>query len=273
MNINKRTRSLTFLGVIIAIQMVMTFTNLGFIPLGILNATLLHIPVIVGAIFLGPIGGSVLGLVFGILSVVMATIQPNATSFVFSPFYSVDGNSGNMWSLVIAIVPRVLIGITSYYTYYFLNNFDKHKVFSYSIVVVMTGVISYFSYNITAGANENIASWLPYLVAAVVLIMMIVIIYIVRTKLKNNKIIAYGGAGIVGSATNTILVMVLIYTFFGDTGDYANITQNGIGAVFKAISAVIFTYGIAEAVVAAVIVTAIGGALRKVFKSDLMLNS
>ena len=128
MNIASKTKRLTFLGVIIALQMVMTFAHIGFIRLPFLNATILHIPVIIGAVLLGPIDGAILGLVFGLLSVTMATIEPNVTSFVFSPFYSLDGVSGNGFSLVVAIVPRVLIGITSYYTYKLISTRKNKKL-------------------------------------------------------------------------------------------------------------------------------------------------
>ena len=39
------------------------------------------------------------------------------TSFVFSPFVTIGGYTGNMWSAVIAIVPRVCIGIVAYFVY------------------------------------------------------------------------------------------------------------------------------------------------------------
>ncbi len=270
MNIRKKTRSLTFLGVIIAIQLVMTFMHIGFIKLPFLNATILHIPVIIGAIFLGPVGGSILGLVFGILSVIMSTIEPNITSFVFSPFYSVDGNSGNMWSLVVAILPRIMIGITSYYTYYFINNFEKNKVFSYSILGVIIFVISYYAYQL--GGMLNMGPIVACIIAAVVLILIVYGVYRIKSKIGSNKWFPYVAAGVVGSATNTILVMSFIYIFFGNTGAYAEVTQNGIGAIFTAIGAVVLTNGIPEAIAAALIVSSVGRALRKAFKSDFMIK-
>lgn len=121
MNRARSTMVLTLMGVLIAIQIILNFTPLGFIPLGFMNATTLHIPVIIGAILLGPIEGGILGLVFGILSVIKNTINMNATSFVFSPFITVGSVSGNFSSLIIAIVPRVLIGITAYYSYRYLQ--------------------------------------------------------------------------------------------------------------------------------------------------------
>ena len=103
-----------FTAIIIAMSVV---PFLGYIPLGFMNATIIHVPVIIGAIILGPKYGAYLGLVFGVTSLVKATIAPGVTSFVFSPFVTIGGYSGNMWSAVIAIVPRVCIGIVAYFVY------------------------------------------------------------------------------------------------------------------------------------------------------------
>lgn len=100
------------MALLVALELVLAFTPLGYIPLGFMNATTMHIPVILGACLLGPKMGAVLGGVFGVTSVIRATITPNLTSFVFTPFYSFSPEfSGNWTSLIVAIVPRVLIGV------------------------------------------------------------------------------------------------------------------------------------------------------------------
>ena len=100
------------MALLVALELVLAFTPLGYIPLGFMNATTMHIPVILGACLLGPKMGGVLGAVFGVTSVIRATITPNLTSFVFTPFYSFNPEfSGNWTSLIVAIVPRVLIGV------------------------------------------------------------------------------------------------------------------------------------------------------------------
>lgn len=100
------------MALLVALELVLAFTPLGYIPLGFMNATTMHIPVILGACLLGPKAGAVLGAEFGITSVIRATITPNLTSFVFTPFYSFSPEfSGNWTSLIVAIVPRVLIGV------------------------------------------------------------------------------------------------------------------------------------------------------------------
>ena len=90
---------------------------LGFIPIGPLRATLLHVPVIIAAIVLGTKQGCLIGLVFGLSSLLMNTMQPTVTSFVFSPFIS-----GSVLSAVIAIVPRVMIGFVSGSIYQLIKN-------------------------------------------------------------------------------------------------------------------------------------------------------
>ena len=118
MKIEKKVLDMSLAGIFTAIIIAMSVVPfLGYIPLGFMNATIIHVPVIIGAIILGPKYGAYLGLVFGVTSLVKATIAPGVTSFVFSPFVTIGGYSGNMWSAVIAIVPRVCIGIVAYFVY------------------------------------------------------------------------------------------------------------------------------------------------------------
>ena len=109
-----KTQGLVLTALLVAVMLVMySVPFLGYIPLGFMNATLMHIPVIIGAIMLGPGEGAFLGLVFGITSIIQATIQVPLTAFLFSPFVPL----GSYKSAVIAIVPRVLVGVTEAYLY------------------------------------------------------------------------------------------------------------------------------------------------------------
>ena len=73
---NKKTNVhlLSQMGLLTGLMLVMTFTPLGYIPLGFLNATTMHIPVILGACLFGPKMGAVLGGLFGLTSVIRATL-------------------------------------------------------------------------------------------------------------------------------------------------------------------------------------------------------
>lgn len=107
-------RRMVQIALLVAIMLVLSFTPLGFIPLPIMKATTMHIPVIVGACIFGPKIGALLGGIFGITSVVRATLEPTITSFVFTPFYSFSPEfSGNWSSLIVAILPRILIGVVA----------------------------------------------------------------------------------------------------------------------------------------------------------------
>ena len=52
-----------------ALIIVMAFTPLGYLKAGAIEITFITIPVIIGAVLLGPVGGLFLGAVFGITSV------------------------------------------------------------------------------------------------------------------------------------------------------------------------------------------------------------
>ena len=76
-----------------AIVILLANTPLGMIQLPIIKATTVHIPVIIGAILLGPSAGAILGFVFGVCSLVSNTMAPTL-SFAFSPFMSTTGIPG-----------------------------------------------------------------------------------------------------------------------------------------------------------------------------------
>lgn len=127
-NSTKNTQKMVLTAMFTAIIIAMAFVPyLGYIPLGFMNATIIHVPVIIGAIILGPKQGAFLGGVFGLTSLINNTINPNLTSFVFSPFYTMGGNHGSFASLIICLVPRILIGVVAYYVYRGVSRFMKNK--------------------------------------------------------------------------------------------------------------------------------------------------
>ena len=131
-------RLMAQIALLAAIMIVMAFTPLGYIPLPFMNATTMHIPVIVGACLLGPKAGGVLGGLFGITSVVKATIQPNITSFVFTPFYSFSPEfSGNWMSLIVAILPRILIGVVAGLVFQGLVKLIRNQTVSLAVAGVL----------------------------------------------------------------------------------------------------------------------------------------
>lgn len=62
------TKSIVMLGVLAAMVMLFSFTPIGSIPIGPLVITLNVIPVAIAAVALGPVGGAIIGAVFGMFS-------------------------------------------------------------------------------------------------------------------------------------------------------------------------------------------------------------
>lgn len=205
---NKKTLGLVQVALFAAIIFVLAMVpGLGYIPIGVIRATTIHIPVIVGSVILGPKKGAVLGGMFGLTSLINNTITPTVTSFVFSPVLAMEmmGLKGAFMSLVICFIPRILIGIVPYYVY--------------------------------GGIRK------------------------VMKKGKGSLMIALGTAGVAGSLTNTLLVMNLIYLLFGK--EYAAAKEMAYEALYSAILVIIGTNGVPEAIVAAVLVAAIGQVFKK----------
>lgn len=112
MKTNRRdTRSMAMLAMLCGILVVMGVTGIGFIPLPVIKATTMHIPVILGAVLLGPSAGGVLGGVFGLCSIWANTTTPGLLAFAFSPFMTTEGAIGAVKSLWIALGCRILFGL------------------------------------------------------------------------------------------------------------------------------------------------------------------
>ena len=107
------TRWMVSVALMAAIVIVLANTPLGMIQLPIIKATTVHIPVIIGAILLGPGAGAILGAVFGICSLISNTMAPTLLSFAFSPFMSTSGLPGALKAIWISVGCRILIGVAA----------------------------------------------------------------------------------------------------------------------------------------------------------------
>lgn len=125
----KNTKNFTLTAMFLAIMILLAVTPLGFIPIGPINATTMHTPVIVASIILGPRLGAFLGGTFGLISLIRSTFIPTPLSFVFSPFIPVIGTDQGSWkALIIALIPRILIGVVPYFVYKGIQRLTKNKV-------------------------------------------------------------------------------------------------------------------------------------------------
>lgn len=198
------TRWMVGVAMFVALQLVLQLTGIGLIPLPLINATTLHIPVIVGAVLLGPLAGAVLGGVFGMCSMWTATMAPSVLSFAFSPVHAAEtsGAAGAVKAVWIALGCRILIGVVS--------------------------------------------GWL----------------WIGLKKLRVNDFAALPIVGVAGALTNTVLVMGSI--FFLLAPEFAAAKNVGMEMVLGLVMGIVTTSGVAEAIAAAVLVTAVCKALLHV---------
>lgn len=105
MRTENRSRRTTLLGLLTAILIVMGMTPLGYLNIGPLAITFNMIPVAVGAAALGPVGGAILGAVFGATSFLQCIgvggySAMGAITFDISPFLT----------MLHRFAPRILTG-------------------------------------------------------------------------------------------------------------------------------------------------------------------
>lgn len=98
-------RKIVVSGLLGAIAIFLAVTRLGFIPVPNVtgNATIMHVPAILGGVLEGPLVGLIVGLIFGVFSFLQAT----------TPLFA---------DPLVAVLPRLFIGVTSYYAYAALKN-------------------------------------------------------------------------------------------------------------------------------------------------------
>ena len=127
------TRWMVSVALMAAIVVVLANTPLGMIQLPIIKATTVHIPVIIGAILLGPKAGAILGFVFGVCSLISNTMTPSLLSFAFSPFMSTTGIPGALKAIWISVGCRVLIGVAAGWLWILFKKIRWNQIVSLAI--------------------------------------------------------------------------------------------------------------------------------------------
>ncbi len=125
--VKKDTRWMTSVALMAAIVILLANTPLGMIQLPIIKATTVHIPVIIGAVMLGPLAGAILGGIFGICSMISNTMTPSLLSFAFSPFMSTTGIVGAVKAVWISVGCRVMIGVVSGWLWILLKKIHLNR--------------------------------------------------------------------------------------------------------------------------------------------------
>lgn len=103
MNRDNKTFRLVIRGILLAIIIVQAMVPfLGFIPLGFISLTIIHITVIVAAVVLGTKDGAIIGLFWGLATIVRAYAMPT------TPFDTLVFTNP-----IISVLPRVLVGVVA----------------------------------------------------------------------------------------------------------------------------------------------------------------
>lgn len=214
---NERLKYVLKICFLAAIEFIFCFTPLGSIPIGPIVATLALIPVIITSLAFGKKEGVILGFIMATFSFIVWTfIMPsNPVAFIFTPFSESAGYKGNIGSLIICFVPRILSGLVPALILDLIAPDMRGKHLSSDVAVI---------------AQQN------------------------KTIYHLKQVIASA----MGSLTNTILVMILIYVFFGKS--YETIMGQPILLI---IATTIITNGIPEALIAGIVCPAVSNVLNK----------
>ena len=199
----------------------------GFIPVPTpaQHATTLHVPVIIGGVLEGPIVGLVLGLIFGIFS----WLQAGMLGVVM------------FQDPLVAILPRLFIGITAWAAYAGFRKAGKYPAMALAgCLVVICGAFVYWVIAVNL------------LLAAVIAIVLLALIagFVYLALRENRELQALILSGAVGTLTNTILVLTMLVV-------------RGYLPPEAALVAGL-TNGIPEIIVACIIVVAVVGAWKGV---------
>ncbi len=126
--IEKDTRWKVTVALMMAIIILLANTPLGMIQLPIVKATIVHIPVILGAIVLGPMAGAILGATFGVCSLISNTMAPTLLSFAFSPFLSTTGLAGCIKAIWVAVGCRIMIGVVAGWVWILFKKINLNSI-------------------------------------------------------------------------------------------------------------------------------------------------
>ena len=125
----KNIRYLTELALLIAILLVMNLTGLAMIPLPGQYASIMTVPVAIGAIMLGPLAGGIMGCAMGAISFYTAI----KTGFATLIMVGYTGGSVVLLSLINCFIPRILMGVATGWIFRALKKVDKTKTICYYV--------------------------------------------------------------------------------------------------------------------------------------------
>lgn len=132
-NSRSKTLRIAQLGLLSAIIIIMAFTPLGYLRIGPLSITFLTVPVIIGAMLLGPAVGAILGAVFGLTSFIQC--------FGLDAFGTMLMSINPIYTFIMTMFPRILIGLFSGFVMIWFDKRKTNQTLAYA-VTALTGVLT-----------------------------------------------------------------------------------------------------------------------------------
>ena len=154
-------RKIVITGILAAVAILLGVTRLGFIPVPNVsgNATIMHVPAIVGGVMEGWLVGLLIGGIFGLFSMLQATV----------PFFA-DPR--------VSVIPRLFIGVTAYFSYKWSKPFNEYLALVIAGVVgtltntiLVVGALVMFDYIPT----EVIVTLIPQIIAEIIIAVVITV--------------------------------------------------------------------------------------------------
>ncbi len=266
------TRSMVLLGLLTAIVVVFSLTPIGSIPVGPLVITLNIIPIAIAAIALGPIGGAIMGAIFGIFSFlqcfgigVLSTM--GAATLEISP----------VLTFIQRVIPRTLDGFLVGLIFLGISKLKSLRAY-YIITGIVTGAFSLalflsvmllicYDKNGKYSMNEKMYSLMTshgliaYICICIFLLGFTIGYMIVSSKKLTKLQVACAISGFSAAILNTIFFMSALVLLFGNT-DYMREKMAGRNPLLYIVVSVGIN-ALFEMVLSTVLTTFIGNALFK----------
>lgn len=131
---DQKTMFIVEMGILLAIILLFAFTNLGYMKFGLIEITLMCLPVAIGAIVTGPLGGAILGLAFGLTSFFQCFGMSVFGTFIF--------NISPIKTAVVCILPRILCGLLPGLLFQALQKIDRTKIASFFVAALATALLN-----------------------------------------------------------------------------------------------------------------------------------
>ncbi len=237
-------RQIVVAGALGAISILLGVTKLGFIPFFLgTSITIMHVPVIVGAILEGPWVGTAIGAIFGIFSLIWAYIGPNGPGDVY------------FQNVLISVLPRLFIGVMAYLAYTLVKKQKGIRsawLLWLGLGISVVAPILGFGTNILSGKTDM---KIFVLVISIVLgVLMVGSLVVIRRSM--GELAALSAAAVIGTLTNTVLVLFMM-GLMGELGYVPAIP-------WSALLVLGITNGIPEMITAVIITVAVVAAWKQI---------